>query len=43
MSIWPSPKHEAILWIVDHMVYFVITHRTAITYFNYTDFIHRNR
>jgi hypothetical protein len=43
MSIWPSPKHEAILWVIDHMIYFVINHRTAITYFNYTDFMHWNR
>lgn len=43
MSTWPSPKHEAILWVVYHMVYFINNHRTAITYFNYTDFMHRNR
>jgi hypothetical protein len=43
MSIWPSPKHEAILRVVDHMVYFVINHRTAITYLDYTDFMHQNR
>ena len=43
MSIWPSPKHEAILEVVDHMVYLVINHRTAITYFSFTDFMHRNR
>jgi hypothetical protein len=39
--IWPQPKHNAVLWLIAHQVYYTVTNRKGISMHGYMDFMHR--
>jgi hypothetical protein len=40
-QIWPQPKHNAVLWLTAHQVYYTVINRNGISMHDYTDFMHR--
>jgi hypothetical protein len=43
LSIWPSQKHRAILWLLAYVVIFRMQQQSNLTLHDYMDFLHRTR
>lgn len=40
-SLWPRPKHHAVLWLVAHMVHYTITSRKVTSFIDCMDFMRK--